>query len=256
MTQQIPASQTSAIISLSKMSAMLANGEKLLNNISFSLPEGAKLAIIGANGSGKSTLMRALLGMIPVGVEAYQLLGQPFSQLPLKARAKMISYIGQQVTPEPETTVWEWCELSRFPYQTSAENNRAIILEALDRCRVLSLASRRLINLSGGERQRVYIAGVLAQQTPIIMLDEVSSAMDPQYREAMNQLITSLADKTVISVTHDMNSLHGYSHILALKKGEMIAFGLREELLNSTLLTTLFDYRFTEVWHDEIARFF
>lgn len=248
--------QAAPMIVLSNMTAMLSNGEVLLKEVSFDLPQGAKLAVIGANGSGKSTLMRGLLGMIPTDVEDYRIAGSDVMSLSLKARAKLMSYIGQQITPEAETTVWEWCQLSRYPYQTSREEDEEIIIKALEACDVLAFAARKLMSLSGGERQRVYLAGVLAQETPIIVLDEVNSALDPKYREAMNHLIASLHDKTVISVTHDINSLNHYSHILALKKGAVIAFGPREEILNQALLTTLFDYDFTEIWHEKVAHYF
>lgn len=255
----MPLSQTREIdtaIVLSKMTAMLSNGEILLKDLSFSLPKGAKLAVIGANGSGKSTLMRGLLGMIPTTFSAYEILGENFSALSLKERAKLMSYVGQQQAPETEITVWEWCELSRFPYATTKSKNAEIITQALKRCDVLPFAARRLSSLSGGERQRVYIAGVLAQETPIILLDEVNSAMDPKYREAMEALIHSLTDKTIISVTHDMNALHRYSHILALKSGSIAAFGERETVLTQALLSEIFDYHFTEIWHADRARYF
>lgn len=256
MNSLVTAEQHSSAITLSEMTAMLANGEKILDTISFSLPKGAKLAVIGANGSGKSTLMRALLGMIPTAFSQYEIAGKCFSALPLKARAKLISYIGQQQMPEAETTVWEWCELGRLPHRTSKKVNEEIIINALARCDVSKFVTRRLGSLSGGERQRVYFAGILAQETPIIVLDEVNAAMDPKYRESMDQLIYSLTDKTVISVTHDMNSLHYYSHVLALKEGKVVAFGAREMILNSELLASIFDYSFAEVWHDNRARYF
>lgn len=243
-------------IELSEMTAMLSHGEKLLNRISFSLPKGAKLAVIGANGSGKSTLMRGLLGMIPTAFSRYEIFGEGFSALSLKERARLISYVGQQQTAETEITVWEWCELSRFPYATTQAVNAKIITDALARCDVLPFAARRLSSLSGGERQRVYLAGVLAQETPIIILDEINSAMDPKYRETMEQFIHSLTDKTIIAVTHDMNALHHYSHILALKSGSIAAFGACERILTQKLLSEIFDYRFTEVWHADRARYF
>ncbi len=251
-----PTKEIDTAIALSEMTAMLSNGEKLLNDISFSLPKGAKLAVIGANGSGKSTLMRGLLGMIPTAFSQYEILGKNFAALSLKERARLMSYVGQQQTADTEITVWEWCELSRFPYATTQAENAEMITQALKRCDVLSFAARRLSSLSGGERQRVYLAGVLAQETPIILLDEVNSAMDPKYREAMEQLIHSFTDKTIISVTHDMNALHRYSHILALKSGSIAAFGERETVLTQALLSTVFDYGFTELWHADRARYF
>lgn len=248
--------KNNSAIKLRDMTAMLSNGDILLNGISFALPKGAKLAVIGANGSGKSTLMRALLGMVPCRYEQYQLFGQDFRNIALKERAKLISYIGQDVHPEAGTTVWEWCELSRFPYQTSKANNDEIIATALEQCDALAFADRKLEDLSGGERQRVYLAGALAQETPIIFLDEVNSALDPKYREEMNQLVLSLAEKTVISITHDMNALEYFSHVLALKAGNVIAFGEKDQVLNREILTTIFEYDFTEIWHDNRARYF
>lgn len=244
------------MINIKALNATLSSGEVILDEISFKLPKGAKLAIIGANGSGKSTLMQAMLGMIPVRYESYQLGQEDFTALTPVARAKMISYIGQQIVPENEITAWEWCELSRYPHGSSRAENQQIITAMLEKMNALHFAPRRLSSLSGGERQRIYMAGALTQETPMIFLDEVSAALDPKYREAMHQTIGALSDKTVVAITHDLNALHFYSHILALKAGKIVAFGPRETVLTQSLLQTVFDYEFTEVWHEGHARYF
>ena len=101
------------MINVEALTATLSDGKEILKDISFSLPESSKLAIIGPNGSGKSTLMQALLGMIPASFNRYDIAGNDFTNLSIKERAKLMSYISQQQMPEGSTTTWEWCELSR-----------------------------------------------------------------------------------------------------------------------------------------------
>lgn len=244
------------MIEVEKLSATLTNGKEILKEISFKLPQGAKLAIMGANGSGKSTLLRSLLGIIPAAFDRYEIAGHSFSKLSLSARAHLMSYIAQQQMPEGEITVWEWCELGRYVQQTSEPENKRIIEKSLQLTGALAFAPRLLSSLSGGERQRVYMAGAIAQETPIIMLDEVNAALDPKYREIMNQLIASLYDKTVISITHDLNTLDCYTHLLALKEGRLLAFGEISAVLNKSLLDDLFEYQFQELLHGDRARYF
>ncbi len=244
------------MIDVKGLTATLSTGENILTDISFILPKGAKLAIIGANGSGKSTLLKSLLGLIPSYFDHYLIDENSFLHIPLSKRAKLISYISQQQLPTGEITVWEWCELGRYTHHVSQQKNAQIIEKALGMTSTLSLAPRMLSSLSGGERQRVHMAGAIAQETPIVMLDEVNAALDPKHRDEMNRLIAALPEKTVISITHDINMLDCYTHLLALKAGKMVAFGEISSILNPTLLEDLFEYQFQELWHSGRARYF
>lgn len=248
------------------LTAMLSTGETILSDISFSLPKGAKMAIIGPNGAGKSTLLKALISAIPADYRTLEINGYRFEQLSLRERALQMSYIAQQQQVDEEITAWEWCELGRYPHslsRISTSNSRLaggsdyqIIKSSLQRCDALQFAGRKLSTLSGGERQRIYMAGALAQETPLILLDEVSAALDPKHRETINQLIALDSEKTILSITHDLNMLDAYSHLLALKAGRVVAFGLREEILSKSLLHALFDYAFEEVIYEEKRRYF
>lgn len=244
------------MIVVENLTATLSSGKNILDKISFSLPKGSKLAIIGANGSGKSTLLRALLGLIPAGFTTYNLFGTSFLNLSLRERAKMMSYISQQQVPEGDITAWQWCELGRYIYHDSQQVNRMIIEKSLKASDALQFATRTLLSLSGGERQRVYMAGALAQETPIIMLDEVNAALDPKHREALKQLMIKQVEKTIISITHDLNSLDCYTHLLALKAGKLAAFGEINTVLTPVLLAELFDYQFQMVSHNGQIRYF
>lgn len=244
------------MIDVKTLGATLTNGKAILSEISFQLPKGAKLAIIGANGSGKSTLLKSLLGLIPAHYDRYILNGRDFSTLSLPARASLISYISQQQVPEGDITVWEWCELGRYGHQASSKENERVITQALEKTDSLQFAFRSVASLSGGERQRVYMAGALAQETNVIMLDEVNAALDPKHRDVMNQLIGALHEKTIISITHDLNMLDVYTHLLALKEGKIVAYGERDEILSRALLEDVFEYPFQTLNHEGQARFF
>ncbi|MDM1545072.1 ABC transporter ATP-binding protein [Ignatzschineria indica] len=247
------------MLKVEALTAILSTGEKILTDISFSLPKGAKMAIIGPNGAGKSTLLKALISAIPADYRTLKVNGCHFEQLSLRERALQMSYIAQQQQVDEEITAWEWCELSRYPHYLAGKArgiDDQIIKSSLLRCDALQFAGRKLSTLSGGERQRVYMAGALAQETPLILLDEVGAALDPKHRETINQLIALEPEKTILSITHDLNMLDAYSHLLALKAGRVLAFGLREEVLSKSLLHSLFDYAFEEVVYQEKRRYF
>lgn len=268
MCRELGEAEMLAVESLSVKIMQRADGkwlEKcLLEPLSFSLPKGAKLAIIGPNGAGKSTLMRALLGLIPAEYRAFSLAGRAFAEYRLSERAKVMSYVAQQPHFFSETTVFEWCELSRFPYGRGLSagfrlepEDLTAIESALATTEMLSFKNRSLSTLSGGEQQRAMLAGALAQETPVILLDEPNASLDPNTRQKQLQLLNRLEDKTILMITHDLNHLASvFTHVLGLSAGKLQFFGEIEQVLTAERLSDLFQYSFRVAWGEEGQRFY
>ena len=180
--------------------------------------------VIGPNGAGKSTLLRTLAGLGAPDGGAVQLNGKPLTQWPLAALARERGYLAQSRGDSFAYRVIETVLMARHPYHgdrywEGSDDHLAAeaALRALD---VLALAQRDIRTLSGGERQRVAIAALLAQDTPLLLLDEPANALDLAHQVAVMDLLARLCrerGKTVVMASHDLNLAYGYgTHALLL----------------------------------------
>lgn len=227
----------------------------VLQNVNFSLSAGQMVAIIGPNGAGKSTLIKAILNLIPYTVNKSYIEGRPTDNLKDITRAKILSYVPQSVEFLGETNVYQWCEMARFSYQNFGFNLRDSDKNAIDlainACDLNSLKTVPMNNLSGGERQRALIAGALAQEAKIIVLDEPTSHLDPGHAIEILSLLRQLNkehDQTIICASHDINQVYQYfDFVYALKKGEYLFDGATERVINQNTLSHLYDQNFIEI---------
>ena len=209
----------------------------ILNSFSYEFLPGRFYGIFGANGCGKSTLFKLMTGELkpdngmvsPVYKEVME-------------RAKNIAFMEQQSPEMIPLTVRETVELGRYPGQRSRSTfSFEPILEQLN---LLPLAERPYNKLSGGEKQRVMLARVLAQDTPILLLDEPFSSLDFGNQNLFYRILKELAQqgKCVIMITHDIFVSAEYlDEALFLKNGSLFRHGAPEEIFSKEL--------FTEVYH-------
>ncbi|ASJ16588.1 iron ABC transporter ATP-binding protein [Thermococcus chitonophagus] len=194
------------------------NGHSILRGISFDVEKGEFLVILGPNGAGKSTLLRCIMGMLKCS-GSIEIMGRNLAALRRDELAKLISYVPQRVEPN-FLRVFDFVLLGRKPYMGLRPSNDDIksVMHALKTVGIEKLAERPTRMLSGGELQKAAIARALAQETPIILLDEPTNNLDPKSQiEVMNVLKRlSKEGKTVISVMHDVN--------LALRYGDRMVF--------------------------------
>lgn len=179
----------------------------VLSAVHFELRAGERVVLLGPNGAGKSTLMATLGGVIPPLGGELKIQAQPLDQLAPQARAQRIAYVPQQEEPAFDFTVHDMVMLGRLPHRTAmfdTPNDEHLVQEALARVGAAQLAERGFRQCSGGERQRVLLARALAQDTPILMLDEPSSNLDLQAQGEMVQLLRDLGKAMVIAL-HDVN---------------------------------------------------
>jgi iron complex transport system ATP-binding protein len=212
----------------------------VLRDIHFELPAGRILALIGPNGSGKTTLIRALSGVLPVVEGDLHINGTDLSGANQQERARLLAVVPQSTFVPPSFTVDEVVMMGRTPYinwlgSTTQKDEETVerVMEVTD---VTRFKGRRCGELSAGECQRVILARALAQDTPVLLMDEPTSHLDLRYQIEFLELLVSLAyehNRTVLIALHDLNLAARFGdEVLAMKDGTTEAFGKTEEVLN------------------------
>jgi len=222
-----------------------AGGRLLADGLDWDAAPGQCWCILGRNGAGKSTLLRALAGLRAPDGGAVLLHGRPLAEWPLPALARERAYLAQARSDAFGYRVIETVLMARHPYHADrywegSDDHRAAraALAALD---VLDLAERDVRTLSGGERQRVAIATLLAQDTPLLLLDEPANALDLAHQATVMRLLARLCreqGKTAIVVAHDLNLARGAATHALLLMGEGAWYaGPAEEEMRAPLLS-------------------
>lgn len=228
-------------------------GEKrILEDISFTLNQGDFAAILGPNGAGKSTLLKCLMRILPVEKASSTLGGKNLFQFSVRELARHIAYVPQAQTQNFPITVQHFIEAARYAHQSPwdrlSTEDKTVCNNALTATGMEHFAERELATLSGGELQRVWLAGALAQETEILLLDEAVSQMDYRARKETLSLLRKLnreQNKTILMITHDINeAVQNANRILALKEGELIFDGKTSDFLTETQLENVFDTEF------------
>jgi len=215
-------------------------GERnVLNNVNFTAEKGQVISLIGPNGSGKSTLLRCLCGLIPVKRNSVFLFDRPIDTLGPKEISRKVAFLPQVHERLQGVTVHELISMGRAPYHRSGwintQEDQEKIAWAIDYMQIGHLTHRLVEMLSGGEKQRVWIAMVLAQDTPIILLDEPVTYMDLKHQCELLRTIRDLKDnfqKTIVAVFHDINHAIEISDcVYLLKNGHIYKAGVSEEVI-------------------------
>ncbi len=186
--------------------------QTILQNMSFAVETGQFLAVAGPNGAGKSTLLNLICGLLQPQHGRIRIDGSDIHSYSVKALARKVAVVRQEFVPAFDFTVAEVVAMARTPYMSAfgfeSQDDREIIARALDMTETSRFASRPIRQLSGGERQRVFIARALAQQSPVLLLDEPTSFLDFKHQVGIYDLLKDTqrqTGKTIIAVTHDIN---------------------------------------------------
>lgn len=221
----------------------------ILDNVSFSLRPHRLTVLVGRNGAGKSTLLNcanqqlSYTGTICEGEKNLAL-------IPPRERAKAIAILPQSL-PSPHITAREVAAFGRNPYLDFTgrltEADRQAVEAALKDANALELGSRYVDTLSGGEKQRIALAMILAQNTPIALLDEPMAHMDLNYEGAFLKLLRELKQKrkkTFLVILHDLNLAAEYADdLIVMDEGKIIFAGSREACLAGDILEKTFHLR-------------
>lgn len=219
----------------------------VLHDINLAIPQGEVTIIIGPNGCGKSTLLRCMARLHKPSRGEVLLGSQNVWRMSQKQTALKLALLPQLPQAPEGIRVGELVGFGRHPHQSwwqkwRATDQRAVD-KALDDCDVTSLAQLPLESLSGGQRQRCWLAMVLAQETPLLLLDEPSSMLDPGHQLDLLQRARSLAEQghSVVIVLHDVLAAARYAdHLIAMQAGRIVASGKPNEILTPALLKTLY----------------
>lgn len=219
-------------------------GRRVLRNVSFSIPQGAFVGLLGANGAGKTTMLRAILGLVRPAGGAISVLGRP----PTRGNPS-IGYMPQtrRALPHPGISGidfvltaagghrWGW------PVATAAEKEAAC--KALEEVGAADLARRPLAELSGGERQRILIAQALIGDPKLLLLDEPLISLDAAHQRAIIDLVHEVSERLGIAVlfcSHEINPLmRAVDRVLYLGNGKA-AVGSVDEVINGPVLSRLY----------------
>ncbi|MGH8932488.1 MAG: ABC transporter ATP-binding protein [Egibacteraceae bacterium] len=225
-------------------------GRRVLDGIEFTVGRGEWLTVVGPNGAGKSTLLRYLAGLVHGGGE---LLVQGRSAVALRRRewARLIALVPQTPVIPASVTVAEYTLLGRTPhiplFGVEGRRDLAAVHDALGHLDLLDMSQRVVSTLSGGERQRVLLARALAQDTPIMLLDEPTTALDVGHQQQVLELVDQLRAQhalTVVSTMHDLTLAGQYAdRLLLLDHGRMVAHGKAADVLTEYNITRYYGAR-------------
>lgn len=230
--------------------------EAAVRGVSLSISPGTLLAVVGPNGAGKTTLMRLLSGSLPPQEGAVTLDDRPLSGLADRERALAIAVVPQSESSPFPVTVREMVGMGRYahlgPWERSGTRDRAVVDHAMARCAVAEFADRQLSELSGGELQRARIARALAQEAPVLLLDEPTAGLDLRYRMELFHLLRQLraAGLGVLVITHDLNLAARFAdRLLLLDRGRALARGTPGEVLARASLEAVYQWPLRVVPH-------
>lgn len=216
----------------------------VIKDASFSINKGDIVGIIGCNGAGKSTILKTIRGLLPKQSGEIYYFGKELEKYTEKELATRVAYLQQHVEVGFGYTGKDIVMAGRYPYmkwwQRESKEDEILALDCMAYTGTAELADRPVTEVSGGQKQRILIAKVLAQQTPIIFLDEPTTGLDMVYQEEIFRFAQSLAamGKTILMVVHELNLASKYcQRILLLGEGKLLADGTPENVFTEELLS-------------------
>jgi ABC-type cobalamin/Fe3+-siderophores transport system ATPase subunit len=215
------------------------------------IPDGSFTVIVGPNACGKSTLLRALARLMRPRAGTVLLDGRPIGSIGSKEVARRLGLLPQSPVAPDAITVADLVARGRYPHQGilrqwSRADERAVV-EAMRSTGIEDLAGRAVDELSGGQRRRVWLAMVLAQETPIVLLDEPTTFLDIAHQIEVLDLCADLHEErghTLVAVLHDLNHACRYAtHLIAMSDGRIVAEGEPAQIVDAGLVERVFGLR-------------
>jgi iron complex transport system ATP-binding protein len=221
------------------------------DDLSLDVPTGGYTAIIGPNACGKSTMLRSIARILPYRSGSILLDGDEISQIPTRSLATRLGLLPQTSLAPEGIRVPDLVARGRHPHQRAFDRwsraDETIVAEAMRATGVSDLSGRLVDELSGGQRQRVWVAMVLAQQTPVLLLDEPTTFLDITHQYGLLELFEVLRrdlDRTIVIVLHDLNQAARYaSHLIVMKDGDVVTAGPPSEIITEELIEDVYSLR-------------
>jgi iron complex transport system ATP-binding protein len=218
-------------------------GSPAVREVFAEIPVGSWVGLIGPNGSGKSTLLKAIVGLVDFeGAISFD--GRDVAGFPRGELARTVAYVPQRPLIPEGMTVTDYVLLGRSPhiphFGVESARDLEIVSDVIDRLELADLVERALGSLSGGELQRVVLARAIAQQAPVVLLDEPTTALDVGHQQQVLELVDALRHDhglTVISSVHDLTLVGQFADaLILLDGGRAAATGSPADVLTETLI--------------------
>jgi iron complex transport system ATP-binding protein len=221
----------------------------VLVDLSLEVHSGELCAILGPNGAGKSTLVKLLGGALRPRTGRVRICGLDLASLDRAAIARRVAVVPQTVEVALGFSVREVVAMGRAPHQGAwmrpSPGDREAVERAIEACALGALVGRRVAELSGGEQKRVAVARALAQEAPVLVLDEAGAHLDVRHAIDLYELIRrelEQRDLACVAVLHDLNAAARYADRVALlKAGRVVAVGTVPEVMTYRRLTEVFE---------------
>lgn len=227
--------------------AVRYGGTTVVQDVSFQTERGAFVGLVGANGSGKTSLLKVIARLFPPAAGVVRLAGREAASYTRSELARLVAGVWQRVPLSFGFTVRQLVLLGRTPHlpplRWEARADMEIAEEAMEETQVSHLAERPATQLSAGELQRVFIATALAQQSPILLLDEPTSFLDLKQAARLSALLDRLHSRgvTILCASHDLALLRRHaSSVVLLAEGRLDRTGTPEAVLSPAVLQRAF----------------
>ena len=235
---------------------VLRHGRAILDGVSLDVAPGELIALVGPNGAGKSTLLGVLAGDITPDAGTVHLRDQPVSAYPVRRLARERAVLPQRSSLAFGFRARDVVAMGRTPWHRTptAHDDDRIIDQALAATNTITLADRLYPTLSGGEQGRIGFARVVAQQTPLMLLDEPTAALDLRHQEELLELARRSADSGVgvVAVLHDLASAAAYAdRICLLHQGRIHGLGAPADVLTESLLEQVYQHPVHVITHGD-----
>lgn len=231
-------------------------GREVLGNVNLQVESGESVALLGPNGTGKSTLLKTIAKTLAPMSGAIHLSGDPLERLSFGGAARRVAFVPQEEPAHFPFPVREVVALGRIARSTGifdTEEDQQAATDAMTEADCLHLAARPITELSGGEKQRVLIARALAQQAPLLLLDEPTSHLDVAHQLSVSALVRRRIEQGdgVLTAVHDLNLASSLAtRAVLLSGGEVVLDGPVEEVLRSPSLDEVYRVSFQRVEAD------
>ena len=241
-------SQMSLPSAISATGVWASYGERnVLSGLDLEVAAGSVVALAGPNGVGKSTLLKLIAGTMAPRRGTVRVDGRDVSRMTARERARLVAVVPQSPELPPGASALDVALMGRNPHlgllSWESEDDVAIALDAMRQTGAAEFADRPVDRLSGGERQRVAVAMALAQQTPILLLDEPTANLDLAYQPAIMRLLREVAGqgRAVVAAVHDLTLAAQFcDEIALLSNGRRIAHGPPWEALTEDLIRQVY----------------
>lgn len=220
----------------------------VLDDVTVDLPAGGITCLIGPNGAGKSTLLSIIARLLGADAGTVSVAGLDVTRADTRELARTMAVLRQDTHLAVRLTVRDLVSFGRFPHNGGrpSQADHQAVARAISWMDLDDLAERRLDEMSGGQRQRAFVAMVLAQDTPYVLLDEPLNNLDMTHATAMMRRLRAAADelgRTIVVVLHDVNYASCWADsILALRDGAIAAHGSPEEIMDTAVLETIYGW--------------